>query len=624
MISKLSKMQNSWFTKAILTITALSFVSLFGVSGYINTANNNKAVITVDEIEVSQSEFNYRLQKELTNLQNFIGDNEEELDARKNEIADALAKIMLENALIDNTMKKHNLDVSDSLVRKIILVTPHFMNNGQFDKELYDWYLNRNNMTEHDLIVDIKRDIGRKILVDSQVVGFNVPKVLQQQIQKILGQRRTFKYVKLANDNAKITRNPSSEEMAQYYEDFAEEFRVPEKRDITVMLLPSSAIESQMEVTDEEIAQYYKEHIEEYEQPEKRNVLQMVFADKESADKAYEQLVKGGDFVKVATEHGQSEADIKLGEVAPSDLSDELAEAVFALNKGQTSKPTEINDSWQIVKMIGVVAPHKVAKDVANAQIKKLLQEEKAYDGTYEIMAQIEDKIGAGVALADIAKEFGAFLHQIKNLAEDGSSDNRNLDLDAVTNNRDVIDAAFSYNEGEVSQTIEGDDGLLVVQVDKINEAHIRPQEEVSAEIINLWKENERASITQETVDNIVHDMDAGDTLKDVASRYHLPLLKTMPITRSETFADLSYEDMKTLFADADSQAKVIKKGDDYVVVELNKMYDDSASLTVEEKENLHRDLIIETAQEMADALLKDYADDYKVEVNYNRMGINY
>mgnify|MGYP002766517336 CR=1 FL=1 len=60
--------KDSWLVKGILILTALSFMSLFGVSGYINTANSNKPVIKVDDLEISQSEFNYLLQKELAKL----------------------------------------------------------------------------------------------------------------------------------------------------------------------------------------------------------------------------------------------------------------------------------------------------------------------------------------------------------------------------------------------------------------------------------------------------------------------------------------------------------------------------------------------------------------------------
>ena len=54
MITKLRKAQDSWVAKSILVLTALSFMSLFGISGYINGAAGNRAVIKVNDRTVSQ------------------------------------------------------------------------------------------------------------------------------------------------------------------------------------------------------------------------------------------------------------------------------------------------------------------------------------------------------------------------------------------------------------------------------------------------------------------------------------------------------------------------------------------------------------------------------------------
>lgn len=637
MISTFSKMHNSLFTKIILTITALSFMSLFGVSGYINSANSNKPVIKVDNLEISQSEFNYMLQKELSKLKDMDSANPEEAEARKAEISAELAKIKLDDLLLENTMKKFKVDVTDSLVSQIIQISPQFLNNGQFDREMYKWYMNKNNLTEKDLVAEIKRNIGRKILVETQVEGFKVPEVLQSQMQKVLGQRRTFKYIKLAAADAKIDRKPSQEELDQYYEDFTEDFRVPEKRDVKILSLPLETIEKSINVSDDEINTYYKEHIEEYEQPEKRHVLQLAFEDEESAKKAEAELA-AKDFMAVAAENGQSAEDTDFGDVAKSDLSDELADVVFSLAKGQISKPENINGGWQILKVTDIIPASSTPSAQANAQIKKTIQEERAYDGSYELMTSIEDKLGAGATLQEIADSFGIALARVENLTEDGSfdgaligkkltedgsSDAVNVDIAELVKNKDVIDAAFSYNAGEVSQTIEGDDGLIVVEVEKVHESHIQPENEVTAKITKLWQESEKVSITQELVDNINHDLEAGDTLSEVAGRYNLPVMKTMPITRGETFADLNFNDMKTLFSAGKEEAKVLQHGDDYLIAETNEVYDDSSALSQEDKNFLKQALQAEMAQEMADALLHGYAKDYKVEVNYGRMGIN-
>ena len=462
-------------------------------------------------------------------------------------------------------------------------------------------------------------------------------------MQKVLGQRRTFKYIKLIANNAKIDRQPSKEELDQYYEDFNEEFRVPEKRDITVLSLPLETIEKSIDVSDDEINTYYKEHIEEYEQPEKRHVLQMAFENEEDAKKTKAELA-GKDFMTVAKENGQSEEDTDFGAVAKSDLSDELADVVFSLAKGQVSQPEKINGSWQILKVTEIEPANIMPREQADAQIKKTIQEERAYDGSYELMTKLEDQLGAGATLQEIADSFDIALTKVKNLAEDGSfysaltysalkeaknltedgsSDAVNADIAELVKNKDVIDAAFSYNAGEVSQTIEGDDGLIVVEINKIHESHIQPENDVIDKITALWKDSEKVSVTQELADNINHDLESGDALNEVAARYNLPVMKTMPITRGETFADLNFDEMKTLFSTDKNEVKVLQKGDDYLIAETSAVYDDSAALGKEEKDFLKQALQIEISQELSDALLHGYAKDYKVEVNYGRMGIN-
>ena len=99
--------------------------------------------------------------------------------------------------------------------------------------------------------------------------------------------------------------------------------------------------------------------------------------------------------------------------------------------------------------------------------------------------------------------------------------------------------------------------------------------------------------------------------------------MKTMPITRGETFADLNFNDMKTLFSADKNEVKVLQNGDDYLIAETNEIYDDSSSLTKADKDFLKQALQAEMAQELSDAMLRGYAKDYKVEVNYGRIGIN-
>ncbi len=623
MIAKLSDMSKSVFTKVILTITALSFMSLFGVSGYINSANRNKAVIKVDNIEISQSEFAYELQRQWAKLRTLFGNelSEDAEDEQKAMLAADLAELKLNNALIDNTMRKNNIDFSQNLILNIIMLTPQFQQNGVFEPQMFKQYLQQSGLSESEYIANLKRSIATKILLETQVEGFNVPQTAIKQMEKVWGQRRIFKFAELKYANIKIDRNPSKEELDQYYTDFSEEFIEPEKREVKLMYLSLDALANSIKISQEDIDEYYKEHIEDYEQPEKRNVLQMIFNSEDEAKSVIQKINGGEDFAKVAADLGQS--DIDLGYVAADDLMSELSEVAFSLKKGETGAPFELNEEWQILKVTDIKPATKVDRAVANKEIEKTLRQERAYDGSYEIINNIEDKLGAETALEDIAQSYGTALIDVKNIGEDGSSDSRNVDIVNLLANHDIIDAIFSYNEGETSQAVEDDSGIVVVKIEKIIEQHVKPQEQVGDKIKTLWLENEKAAIMQEKIDNIEHDLDAGDSLNEVAERYGLTVKRSMPINHNENFAELGATDIAELFILPKEETKIIKRGDDYVVAYTDNIYDDSASLSEQDKKIISQSLYIENVRELSKALLKDFARDYKVEVNYKRMGIS-
>ena len=625
MISKFASMRDSWFTKIILSITALSFMSLFGVSGYINSANRNKTVIKVGKVELSQSEFNFLVQRELIQLRNGNDLDDESAEKLKNEVIKVLAHAKLDDAIIQSTMNKYNIDFRPAVIGTMITNAPQFMNtNGAFDYALFSEYMRRSGKSEQEISQDVKNQLGRQLLVDTQVAYANVPHVLIEQMQKVLGQRRSFNYVKISTRDAAINRQPSEEELDRIYDEFSAELSVPEKRNATVLFISDESIENSIEVSPEEIAAYYKEHIENFEQPEKRAVLQMVFENADDAKAAKAELDNGADFASVAAKYGQKAEDIDLGLVSRNDLSDELADVIFALDQGQTSDVTEIADSWQILKVTGTQAASKMPKAEAEAQIVREIRQDKSYDSTYEVMAQIEDKLGAGESLEDIAKNFNATLQPVYNVTEEGQSDTANAALSKILQeNKDVIDGIFSYNEGEITQAVEDDNGLVVARVDAVMPQHVLPREEASAQLMTYWRDTERSAVTQELVDAIETELEQGDELNAVAAKHGLKLVKTMPMTRAESFADLSFEQMKELFNLPQDEAKVLQNGEDYIVASTVSIYNDTNAMSDADKNFLLRALRAQAARDMSEALLKDYASEFEVEVNYNRMGMN-
>ena len=624
MITKLAKAQKGWVAKLILTLTALSFMSLFGVSSYISNANNNRAVIKVDNMEILQSQFSYLAQNELATATKLLGEDKELTEDMRIAIVYGLSQKLLADTVMDRTANKHNVVFSPNFIHNLIVNDASFRDeNGKFDRDIFREVLSRSSLSEAEYVKAVSRNLARRLIIDAQVLNINTPKVLLDAETKVNNKRRTFKYINIKPSEMKIDRDISDEEVNQYYEDFSTNFMEPERRDLTVLYVPMQNIYDSIIISDEDIKFYYDDNKSDYETPETRQVLQMIFDDETTANKAYFELAQNKDFYEVAREiANQTDEDTDLGFASRDELMAELAAEVFALNKGEYTKPVYVNDMWQIMKVADIKEGTKTDYEVAKTEIEKILKDEKLYDASYDVLASIEDKLGAGTDLETIATELGLTVGKVSGYAEDKTAKSVADGLGNLVSSADFTDMAFIYATGETSQVLETDDGLFAVRVDAVNETHPKPLSEVRNDIVKLWSDNEQSAIAQEKLNDVMHDLENGDNLSDVGPRYGLDVYNSRPITRNETFSNVSYTDVRAMFAEALNTPRQMQYGNDYVVAVAVEDFDNSVELTDEEKELVKRNASGLMTRAFADALLKSYADEYKIRVKYKLMGL--
>ncbi|MBR2033931.1 MAG: peptidylprolyl isomerase, partial [Alphaproteobacteria bacterium] len=318
MISKIRSFQDSWLVKGILILTALSFMSLFGISGYIGRSGANRPIVRVDDIGITHDEINYQLNEQVQNTKNMFGDNVEINDAMRNAMLLDIVQKNLINAILQKTAENNRVVISDELIRKIIYSQPEFMDaSGQFDINKMRRMLSLTGWSEKKYIDTLRRDIIKQHLVHTPVMDITMPKFMDMYWAEIDGQRKTFEFTVIDPTKLKIDRKISEDEVEQYYQDFAPQFTEPESRDVSFIELSVDELAQTINPTEEEIKTYYNDNISQYVIPEKRHVLQMVFDDQTTADKAEAALNAGGDFFKVAKDIAkQDKAITDLGEVA--------------------------------------------------------------------------------------------------------------------------------------------------------------------------------------------------------------------------------------------------------------------------------------------------------------------
>lgn len=624
MISKLAKAHESFLFKIISALVAISFISLFGVSGYLTSAGQNQTVVDVDGLTTTQSEFSYRLQKELNAIKNLAGDDFEISEEMRNSVSEAVLEQIVSDGVLDKTMEKYGIYFPKAFIQQVIFSQPEFKNpaNGQFNPDIFKRYLSAAGLSEGEYVAMVKRMMARKMLVGDLIEGFGVPEVLSNAIHKMDNQRKTFKYVEVSPSDVKIERKISDDEIRQYYEDFSENFMIPETREALVLFIPNEVILNKFAASPEMIEDYFAQNKKNFDQPEKREVLQMIFTDKGVAEKALEEVKGGKDFNIVAKElHAENADEPTLGVVAEDELAEGLSYDAFQMQKGE-SKLLEVADSWQVISIKEIISAKEADFESAKGKIEEVLKNENIYAAMREARALLDDTANSGKSLADAGKLFGIAPATVSGIREESPVEGAAAEVKPLTSTLDFNEAVFSYGVGETSSAEEFDEGIAVIEVTNIVDAHLPELDEIRDEIAALWTVQEKNALAKETAENIVTDAEDGTPLADAAKARELEVYRSEPISRNENFAGLSQAEISELFlAETGSVKSFERPNNRFVIVTPAETVNYKDELTEEAKISVQDRARSLMFTDWSQAAIDNYAKDFKVKIDYKRAG---
>lgn len=644
MITKLAKAKDNWFFKIISAAVAVSFISLFGVTGYISSASQNQTVVKVGKKSITQSEFQYHLQKEISALKNLMPEDAELTDEMRTNLTDGVLKQLINDNVLDQAMIKYGIHFPKAFVQHVIFSQPEFQNplNGQFHPELFKRYLSAANMNEQEYIAEIERSLARKILVSDLVQNFAIPNVLLQATHKMDNQRKSFKYVIVSPENIKIDRKITDEEIQQYFEDFSETFMLPEQRDALVLFVPNDVILKKYVANDELAEDYFKQHQSELNVPEKRDIKQMIFLDKESAEKALSAVNDGQNFEETAKILKADNADEpSLGIVSQDELAEDLADAAFAM-KLHENRLLPVADTWQVISVKQIIPAKEANFEEQKAQILQTLADENLYDALRQAQADIDDAVNGGKTLDDIAAMFSEQPFKVANIREEELVKNVPEYAKNLTSSLDFNELVFSYGLNEVTAAEEFDDGVAVVQITNISDAHMPEIDDVREQIDVLWAIQERNALAKEIADNIVADVEDGSDISVAAKARDLEAFRSEPISRGETFANLSRAEISELFVANKGDVRVYENSENkstlqnnkvdsglsgfsynnYIIVTPFETFTYNDELTDSNQTEVANRLHSSVFADMMQAALDSYAQDFKIKVDYKKAGL--
>ncbi|MHA1536392.1 MAG: SurA N-terminal domain-containing protein, partial [Alphaproteobacteria bacterium] len=540
-IMSLQGMRNSaksWVMLLLFGLLILSF-GLWGIGDVFRTGvRGNETVAEVGGIEISVDEYRRELRSTLQTQGRRLGITLNMTQARALGIDRRVLSQMIEERVIGQGASGIGIVISQDLVARDIQKNPNFKNQfDQFDRTRFIRLLANNGLSEAGYVALRQGELARLQLAQAVAASRRMPRMMLERFYHYQNDKRVAEILFIADASIKRLPRPSPAQLAAYHKKNARAFTAPELRAITAIILTPEAVAGEVLVNDDDLRKAYAERKAEFVTAEKREVEQMLLTSEADARKAHAALVGGDSFEKVAREiAGQKAGGLALGTFAKSELKTRmaaLAEAAFKVEIGKFSAPVKSALGWHILRVTKIVGAQTKGFDSVKAQIRLAIQKDRAGDLLVKLSNQIEDALGAGSSLEEVARRLNLKAVKFAGL------DRRGNDIDAkkvkgLPKTREFLTRAFAIDLDEDSGVVESEQGtVFILRVDKITKPALRPLASVRAKVAAAWEAGQRREAARKKAKALLEKANGGESLASLAKAAGTQVRTTGPFTRT-------------------------------------------------------------------------------------------
>jgi peptidyl-prolyl cis-trans isomerase D len=456
----------------------------------------------------------------------------------------------VQDAVLDQLARDMRLGIADDDLKRIITDDPSFHGpGGRFDPDRFRAILQRIGQSEQSYVAETRRETLRRQITGTLGADIKVPNAEAEAINRFQNEQRDAEYVVLTRALAGDIPPPTPDVLAKYFEQRKVLFRAPEYRKATVLALTPDAIAATIEIAPAEVKEFYDKNIARFSVAEKRQLQQIIFQDKDEAHKAADRLAGGLSFDDLAKERKLGDKDVDLGLLAENQIADQkVAKAAFALPAGQASGAIDGAFGSTIVRVTKIEPGSTKPFAELEAEIKKGLAAERAKEQVRKLRDKVDEEVGGGAHLDEIAKKLNIPFRAIEAVDRSGRGpDGKPVDLPKGV---DVLDGIFSTEVGLDNDALQTQDGGTVwYELAAVTPSRDRTLDEVKGEVEARWHDDETmARLTakaQEISDKINKE---GAKLADLAAADKLTVEHTKWLKRNDAPAALPVNAMTVLF----------------------------------------------------------------------------
>lgn len=470
----------------------------------------------------------------VTNRRNQSGEDFSREDAIAAGLHNQIVQSLATRSALEQEADRLGLVMTREMAKDYLQTSEQFKNpsSGKFDAAALENILREYNFSIREFEETIRSELLRNQLMGGLAAGGPASRAVIDPLIMREIETRQISYLTISEDMAGAPAAATPEALKDYYDKNATQFLAPEYRTFTVVTLKNDAFEEAEDgASDAQLLEVYNANKSRYETPEKRTLYQIVYQDKAVADAAVAGLKSGKPFEAIASDNGQTLAEVTLTDVAKSDILDPKVQAgVFDAGAaaGAIVGPIEGVFGHTVVQVASVTPGTVKSFEEARAELAEQFDSQNTRKKLFEAIELVENERDTGTPLGDAARKHGYAAMDF------GPIDNFSFGPggEIVTGiDREALEAAFKLEEGEESEATEFEDGsgYFFISMKEVTPATPMPFEKVRSEVETRWRAGEREARLAAVVKTVNDAVKAGKSLKDAAAPFNrAPITETV------------------------------------------------------------------------------------------------
>ncbi|WP_110779347.1 peptidylprolyl isomerase [Rhodopseudomonas faecalis] len=599
MLRGIRNASSNWIGKTIMSAVMGVLILSFAVWGIADIFKGfgQSTLAKIGSTEISTEQFRQLYTERLQQIGRQFGKPLTSDQARAFGIDRQVLQQAVAEAALDEDARRRGLGQSDAETMRTILTDPSFKGaNGSFDQGRFIQLLRQFGYSEARYIAEQRKVSLRRQIAGTLTSGLAPSATLLDALIRYQNEQRSIDYVKLGQGQAGTIEPPSAETLAAYYADHKNQFRAPEYRKVSFLVLTPAEFAKTITVSDEDAKKVFEQQRDKFSTPEKRQVWQIVFPSADDAKAARAKIAEGTSFEDIAKDRGFSAADIDLGLVTKAGILDPaVASAAFTLGSGEVSQPVTGRFGTALVKVGKIEAGSAPSFDSVVADLKRDVAVDRARAAIADLHNQIEDARGGGSSITEVAQKLGLKAVTIEAMDRSGRSPEGTPV--SIPQGLELTPAVFASDVGVDNDAISFGGGYVWFDVSGVTPSRERSLDEVKAQVEARWRDEQVGRKLSSLAAEMVQKLNGGTSMADAAAAAGLKVEQATGFKRDATLPGVPASVVQAAFRtakDGSGQAPA-SAGGEWIVFRVTDIsvppVDANAAENQQLKENLERRL---------------------------------